>query len=199
MALRGRRRTLARWAAGALAASAVGAVCWAGARAGGAAFGVPEAHRAAAERLVGSDGRPVSLRSGPRLVVFGYAGCADRCPLALRRLSDAVGTRAGVAAGERRSRPRVTFVDVDPWHDSPAVLARYAAHFPGVEGVRGDPAALAANEAALGMRPVTRPRDVAAHDTRVFVLDRAGVLVGTLSADELGSEARARIRALLHE
>lgn len=186
-----------RWAAGALAASAVGAVCWAGARAGGAAFGLPEAHRAAAERLVGSDGRPVSLRSGPRLVVFGYAGCADRCPLALRRLSDAVGTRAGTDTGERRLRPRVTFVDVDPWNDSPAVLARYAAHFPGVEVLRGDPAALAANERALGLRAVTRPEEVAAHDTRVFVLDRDGVLVGVLTPEMLAGDLPARVRSLL--
>jgi cytochrome oxidase Cu insertion factor (SCO1/SenC/PrrC family) len=180
-----------RWAAGALAASAAAAICWLGARAGDGAFGLPRAHRAAEQRLAGSDGRPVSLRSGPRLVVFGYAGCAERCPLTLRQLGDAV------AAGEPGSRPRVTFVDVDPWNDSAVVLARYVAHFRGVEGVRGDPAALAAHERALGMRPVTRPEDVAAHDTRVFVLDRAGVLVGVLRSEMPASDVRARVRALL--
>lgn len=183
-----------RWAAGALAASAAAGICWLGGRSGDGAFGLPQAHRAAEQRLIGGDGRPVSLRNGPRLVVFGYAGCADRCPLTLRQLGDAV---AGLAEGERRSRPRVTFVDVDPWNDSPAVLARYVAHFRAAEGVRGDPAALAANERALGMRAVTRPEDVASHDARVFVLDRTGVLVGVLPPEMLESGVRARLRGLL--
>jgi cytochrome oxidase Cu insertion factor (SCO1/SenC/PrrC family) len=131
------------------------------------------------------------LAEGPRLVVFGYVGCAERCPLTLRALSEAV-------ASERAARAvRVTFVDVDPWNDSRSVVTRYVAHFPDVEGLTGDAAALVANEVALGIQPVTRPADVGAHDARVFMLDREGVLIGVLMPDRAADDLRLRLRAML--
>lgn len=158
-------------------------VCWAGARAGGAEIGVPQAHRASEVPLVSTDGQQVRLADGPRIVVFGYVGCAERCPLTLEALSRAAEARPGRFA-------RITFVDCDPWTDSRGVVRRYVRHFPGVQGVTGDARALAANEVALGMWPISRREDVAAHDTRIFVVDGRGVLIAAL-APEQSSDALA--------
>jgi cytochrome oxidase Cu insertion factor (SCO1/SenC/PrrC family) len=177
---------------GMLASGAVAAVCWLAARSGGDVPTTPQAHRAADVPLSTADGRRVRLAEGPRLVVFGCVGCAERCPLTLRALSAAVTSERAL-----RAVPRVTFVDVDPWNDSRSLVTRYIAHFPGVEGLTGDAAALVANEAALGMQPVTRPADVAAHDTRIFILDRDGVLVGVVTQDPTVDDLRVRLRAAL--
>jgi cytochrome oxidase Cu insertion factor (SCO1/SenC/PrrC family) len=176
----------------ALAAAGVlgaGALCWLGARTGADGFGAAVAHRADGAPLRGVDGRAVSLARGPRVVVFGYAGCADRCPLTVRALH--------AALAHAPSGVRLTFVDVDPWHDSPAAVARYVRAFGDVEGATGDAGRLVAAEAALGMRPVTSPADVADHDARAFVLDAGGVLVGALTPPIVPAEAGERIATML--
>ena len=194
----GARQAILRVLAGALALTALAAVCWLGARSGADGFRFAAVHRASETPLVrASDGAPVSLARGPRLVVFGYVGCAERCPLTLRTLSDAVAPGAGADERARNAagKPvRVTFVDVDPWHDSREVIARYAARFAGVEAATGDVGVLVANETALGMRPIARPEDVAAHETRVFVLDGDGVLVGSLDPDMRANDVRRYVR-----
>jgi cytochrome oxidase Cu insertion factor (SCO1/SenC/PrrC family) len=185
------RGTAVRALATAAGLGALAAVCWASARGGPDGFRFAAVHRASETPLVrAADGGALPLARGPRLVVFGYAGCAERCPLTLRTLTQA-------AAKQRTPRMRVTFVDVDPWHDSRAAVARYTAHFGDVDGATGDVGALVANETALGMRPIARPEDVAAHETRVFVLDESGVLVASLdpemSADDVGRYLRREL------
>ena len=177
-------------AAAVVVALALAGVCWAGACIGGAAIGVPEAHRASDVPLVSTDGRQVRLTDGPRIVVFGYVGCAERCPLTLEALSRAAQARPGRFA-------RITFVDCDPWTDSRGVVGRYVRHFPGVQGVTGDARALVANEVALGMWPVARREDVAAHDTRLFVLDGKGILVAALVPEQSSDELASRVEAAL--
>ncbi|HEY0395379.1 MAG TPA: SCO family protein [Candidatus Elarobacter sp.] len=194
----GARRAVLRVLAGALGLTALAGVSWLGARSGADGFRFAAVHRASETPLVrASDGAPVSLARGPRLVVFGYVGCAERCPLTLRTLTDAVAPGAGVNEPGRNAAAtsvRVTFVDVDPWHDGRGVVARYAARFGGVEAATGAIGVLVANETALGMRPIARPEDVAAHETRVFVLDADGVLVGSLDADMRADDVRRYLR-----
>jgi cytochrome oxidase Cu insertion factor (SCO1/SenC/PrrC family) len=171
-------------------ALALAGVCWAAARIGGAAIGVPEAHRASDVPLVSTDGRQVRLADGPRIVVFGYVGCAERCPLTLEALSRTAQARPGRFA-------RITFIDCDPWMDSRDLVRRYVRHFPGVQGVTGDARALVANEVALGMWPVARREDVAAHDTRIFVLDGKGILIAALAPERSSDELASRVGAVL--
>jgi cytochrome oxidase Cu insertion factor (SCO1/SenC/PrrC family) len=182
---------IARVLAGGAVLAAMAFLCWIAARAGPELIGAAGAYHAADTPLTGTEGAPVRLAQGPRLVVFGYVGCADRCPLTLRTLS-------GIGFSHRAGRSvRVTFVDIDPWRDTRARVDRYVAHFGDVQGAVGELAALEANEAALGVHPVTRLDDVAAHDTRIFVLDRDGVLVGALSADMARDDIRAIVRRRL--
>jgi cytochrome oxidase Cu insertion factor (SCO1/SenC/PrrC family) len=150
------------------------------------------AHRRRASEvpLLATDGRTVRLADGPRVIVFGYVGCADWCPLTLGALSRA-------AAARPARFPRITFVDCDPWTDSVAVVRRYVRHFPGVQGATGDARSLVANEVALGMRPISRPAEVADHDSRVFVVDREGVLVGTIAPSQPSGDLASRLEAIL--
>lgn len=159
----------------ALITIALAALCWLAASTGGDSVAVPLAYRAADVPLVAVNGRSTRLASGPRLVVFGYVGCAERCTITLRILSTAVAKERAAHAS------RVTFVDINPWQDTRTAIAAYIANFPGVEAVTGSPAALVANEVALGMQPVIRPADVTGHDTRIFVVDAGGVLVRVLN------------------
>lgn len=175
---------------GALAVLAVAAACWLSARTGAGDIATPQAYRASEVPLLATDSRQVRLADGPRVVVFGYVGCADWCPVTLGALSRMATARPG-------RFPHITFVDCDPWNDSPAIVRRYVRHFPGVEGATGDAPSLVANEVALGMRPVTRPDDVAAHDSRIFVVDREGVLVGTIAPSLPSGDLASRVEAIL--
>ena len=76
--------------------------------------------------LINRDGRPVTLASlagAPWIADFVFTRCAASCPMMTARLA-----RLGkeLPAGEQVRRVSFT---VDPVHDTPEVLARYAATF----------------------------------------------------------------------
>ncbi len=80
---------------------------------------------------------------------FGFVNCPDVCPTTLAQLAD---VRRQVAAGPDARPPEVVMVSVDPGRDTPAVLARYVAHFdPSFTGVTGDPASIGTLTDALGV------------------------------------------------
>jgi len=165
-------------------------------------------------RLVDPAGRAVTLadyRGRPVLVFFGYTRCTDFCPLTLDRLSRAVrelGPKAGGA--------RIVLVTVDPAHDTPAALAGYVARFGGrVEGLTGDPAALAAAwraysvHVAPGVAPPAAMEHGAhpaspssaltpevAHSGVVYGIDRNGALRVVLPDGATDGETKDDIRAL---
>jgi protein SCO1/2 len=94
------------------------------------------------ERLVDQFGHPVppsELASRWLLVYFGYSQCSDICPMALTRMSEAL-----TQLGEDGEMLLPLFVTLDPAHDTPQVLRRYAAHFsPRLRALTGTPAAVA--------------------------------------------------------
>jgi len=94
------------------------------------------------ERLIDQFGHPVppSELSGRWLLVyFGYSQCPDFCPMALTRMTEVL-TQLG---GDGKALLPI-FVTLDPAHDTPLVLRRYAAHFsPRLRALTGTPAAVA--------------------------------------------------------
>jgi protein SCO1 len=75
--------------------------------------------------LTNQDGKPVALkglRGKVLAITFIYANCADTCPLLTAKMA-ALQDRLGTAFG-----PKIYFlsITVDPEHDTPEVLKRYA-------------------------------------------------------------------------
>jgi protein SCO1/2 len=70
-----------------------------------------------------------------KLLYFGYTHCPDECPLALAKLSSALGK----LSPEQRKHFRILFVSVDPARDTPAVMKSYVTAFtPEMVGLSGD-------------------------------------------------------------
>lgn len=61
------------------------------------------------------------------LLYFGYTHCPDECPTTMADIAVALKQLAAV-----RARTTVVFVTTDPARDSPAVLKKWLAHYPGV-------------------------------------------------------------------
>jgi cytochrome oxidase Cu insertion factor (SCO1/SenC/PrrC family) len=168
---------------------------WFAARSATSGIQEPRAHAAPNVLLRADDGTAIRLtrQAAPTIVVFGYAGCADICPLTLRAVSRAI------AESSYRRKPRVLFVDVDPGTDSADVVRRFVGHFPGVRGIVGDARNVAALESALDLAPTVRRGSALDHDGRVFVLDRSGTLLGTLAPGASVPAIRSSLRTMLRQ
>jgi protein SCO1/2 len=124
------------------------------------------------------DGGRVTVGVGqdlPTVLTFLYTTCPlpEFCPATTRRLQELQDRLTGVPA-------RLVAVTIDPAHDTPEVLTRYAASvgarpdrwvFGRLEGAELERLAAAA---ALSVAPGTRTIE---HNTRFLVLDKAGVLI----------------------
>lgn len=81
--------------------------------------------------LVDTSGRAYDLQARTQgrltLLYFGYTHCPDECPTTMADIAIALKQLAGV-----RARTTVVFVTTDPARDSPAVLKKWLAHYPGV-------------------------------------------------------------------
>ncbi|MDZ7644092.1 MAG: SCO family protein [Woeseiaceae bacterium] len=112
----------------------------------------PEPRPLPAFRLTGDDGEPftrASLQGGWHLLFFGFTHCPDVCPATLQQLAV---VRRRLAADTDGPLPGIVLISVDPERDTPAVLADYVANFgDAVRGVTGDPAAIEALAADLGI------------------------------------------------
>ena len=124
--------------------------------------------------LTATDGRTVSsadLAGRVRLETFIYTRCQDACPLVsakLARLQRRLATRGLLGA-----RVLLASITLDPAHDSPAALARYAAGF-GADPrawlyLRGTPAETRRLRAAYG--DPARPGQELAHADLIFLID----------------------------
>lgn len=133
--MRNDRRILGPLAA-LVAALGVGTLAALGAAGRFAGEPLPVLGRVPAFSLVDQAGRPVtgeSLRGQVVVTSFIYTTCPDVCPTISARMAS-LGAR--VAADRRlASRVRLVSISVDPDHDTPAVLAEYAARF-GADGER---------------------------------------------------------------
>jgi len=101
--------------------------------------------------LRAQDGAPFGrdrLAGHYTLLFLGYTNCPDVCPTTLL---DLAGARRALAGLPGALQPAVVMLSVDPARDTPAVLARYLAHFdPSFVGVSGPDEALQAWAHALG-------------------------------------------------
>lgn len=76
------------------------------------------------------------------IMFFGYTHCPDFCPATLAALNNAF-RRMGRDNPEFAAHTQVVFVSVDPFRDSPPVLADFIAHFnPDFIGATGSPSEL---------------------------------------------------------
>ncbi len=81
--------------------------------------------------LTDTSGHPYDLGARTKnrltLLYFGYTHCPDECPTTMADIAIALKQLAAV-----RTRTTVVFVTTDPARDSPAVLKKWLAHYPGV-------------------------------------------------------------------
>ncbi len=138
-----------------------------------------------------NDGKAVAgsdYRGKVTLLYFGYTYCPDVCPMTLSNIAQVV-----KSLGPSASSVRVLFVTVDPNRDTLQILKRYVAAFgPQVDGLRGDPNALAAlarrYRVAYSVTPATPGQAYeVTHSSGIYVFDKSGaprLLVSSLSGDK---------------
>lgn len=119
------------------------------------------------------------------MLYFGYTYCPDVCPTTLSNIARIL-DRLGPDAADMR----VLFVTVDPNRDTLALLKEYTDAFaPQIDGLRGDPGALAAlakrYRVSYSVQPATADHEYeVSHGSAVYVFDRGGrirLLVSSLS------------------
>jgi protein SCO1/2 len=128
----------------------------------------------------GESFRLSALRGKVVLLFFGYTYCPDICPTALKDIQFVFDRM-----GDRSDEVRFIFITVDPARDDPERLRTYLGGFDDTfTGLTGSPSDLAevyadyAVEVAFGPAAGTGGYDVE-HTSRIFVIDREGLLVET--------------------
>jgi protein SCO1/2 len=137
---------------------------------------------------------PQDLRGRPFAVFFGFTNCPDVCPTTLLEMSNLL-----VDLGPDGDRLRIFFITVDPERDTVEHLFRYLASFDRrITALTGSPVEIAAVAHAFNAfyeRVETKGGDYTMnHSTKVFVMDRYGLLAGTFDT----TTAPAGQRDLLH-
>jgi len=146
------------------------------------------------------DGRPhdaATYRGRPFVVVFGFTNCPDVCPTALLELSNLM-----QELGPSADRLGVFFVSVDPERDTPEHLREYLSAFDRrIVGLTGDAFQILATATAFNAyfeRTSTSGGDYAFdHSTRLYVVDRYGLLARTMPASMEGPQKRAVLARVL--
>lgn len=149
--------------------------------------------------LTGTDGKPFSSRQlagKPYAFFFGFTACPDVCPTTLARL-----TRLRSRVGKGEQGFAIVLVSVDPERDTPAVMARYAGLFGApVIALTGSATAIEQVKKQFGVYSQKTPAaggDYAVdHTATVFLLDRAGKFVATISPTEGDEAALAKLERL---
>ena len=148
--------------------------------------------------LTGSDGQPfASSRLGgkPAAIFFGFTHCPDVCPTTLARL-----TKLRRQAGSDDAFS-IVFISVDPERDKPEDVGRYAALFnTPVIGLTGSPAQIEQVKKQFGVYSAKAPQAGGGysvdHTSTVFLMDRNGRFVATLSPEEGGAVALDKLRRI---
>ena len=149
--------------------------------------------------LIGSDGQPFNssrLTGKPAAVFFGFTNCPDVCPTTLARLAK---LRQQLGKGENGFS--IVFISVDPERDRPDDVGRYTALFnTPIIGLTGSPAQVEQVKKQFGVYSAKVPVEGGGysvdHTATVFLLDRNGSFVATLSPDEGDSPALDKLRRI---
>ena len=147
--------------------------------------------------LVGSDGRPFAssrLAGKPFAIFFGFTHCPDVCPTTLARL-----TRLRSQLGQGDGSFAIVFVSVDPERDGPAEVGAYAGLFnTPIIGLTGTPAQIEQVKKQYAVYSAKAPQPGGGysvdHTASVFVMDRNGQFVATLSPEESDAVALAKLK-----
>jgi protein SCO1 len=147
--------------------------------------------------LVGADGKPFAssrLAGKPFAIFFGFTHCPDVCPTTLARL-----TRLRRVLGKGEDALAIVFVSVDPERDGPAEVGAYAKLFDTpVIGLTGTPAQIERVKKQYAVFSAKAPQpggDYSVdHSASVFVMDKAGQFVATISPEESDATALAKLR-----
>ena len=150
--------------------------------------------------LVGSDGQPFPssrLSGKPAAVFFGFTHCPDVCPTTLARL-----TKLRKQLGKGDGSFSIVFITVDPERDRPEEVGRYATLFETpVVGLTGSQAQIDRVKQQFGVfsqKVPTPDGDYSVdHTATVFLLDRNGKFVATLSPEEGNDAAIAKLRRVI--
>jgi protein SCO1/2 len=150
--------------------------------------------------LTGSDGKPFSsarLAGKPFAIFFGFTRCPDTCPTTLARL-----TRLRKQLPHGDASLAIVFVTVDPERDTAAEVGRYSELFGSpVIGLTGTPAVIeqVKKEFSVYSRKVpTSGGDYTVdHTATVFLMDRRGRFVTSISPDESDQVALQTLQRVL--
>jgi len=150
-------------------------------------------------RLTDQNGRTVTeqdFKGAPFLVFFGFTHCPDVCPTTLFEVSEILRT-----LGPDAARVRVAFITVDPERDTPTALKNYLSSFdPHMEGLTGDPAAIAAVTKAYRVYYKKVPLDegyTMDHTAIVYLMDKDGNFVSPFNLKRTAEAAAADLRRYL--
>jgi protein SCO1 len=149
--------------------------------------------------LTGSDGKPFAsarLNGRPAAIFFGFTHCPDVCPTTLARL---VKLRRQLGKGDEALS--IVFISVDPERDGPAEVGSYATLFNApVIGLTGSPADIERVKKQFGGYAAKAPQPGGGysvdHSAAVFLMDRDGKFVATLSPEEGDSVALDKLRRI---
>ena len=147
--------------------------------------------------LTGSDGKPFPssrLNGKPAAIFFGFTNCPDVCPTTLARL---VKLRRQLGRGDEAMS--IVFVSVDPDRDGPAEVGGYAELYGApVVGLTGSKPQIERVKKQFGVfsQKVEQPAGGYSvdHTASVFLMDRNGRFVATLSPEEGDSVALDKMR-----
>jgi protein SCO1/2 len=149
--------------------------------------------------LTAGDGKPFPssrLNGKPAAIFFGFTNCPDVCPTTLARL---VKLRRQLARGDEALS--IVFITVDPERDGPAEVGGYAGLFNApVVGLTGSPADIERVKKQFGAfsQKVEQPGGGYSvdHTASVFLMDRNGQFVATLSPEEGDAVALEKLKRL---
>lgn len=154
------------------------------------------------DKLMRHDGTRFDLsgiRGRPSAIFFGYTHCPDVCPTTLLEM-----TQHLEALGPDGDRLAVLFVSVDPERDTAEHLRTYVGSFdPRIVALTGAPLEIAAVAHAFGAtydrvegKGGSYTMD---HTTKVFLLDRYGLVASHLERRQTLKDQRAALKKLMSQ
>jgi protein SCO1 len=154
--------------------------------------------------LTAADGKPFAssrLNGKPAAIFFGFTNCPDVCPTTLARL---VKLRRQLGQGDQAQRDQamsIVFITVDPERDGPAEVGSYAGLFNApVIGLTGSAADIERVKKQFGVfsQKVDQPGGsyTVDHTASVFLMDKNGHFVATLSPEEGDAVALEKLKRI---
>lgn len=139
------------------------------------------------------------IKGRPAAIFFGYTHCPDVCPTTLLEM-----TQHLEQLGKDGDKLKVLFVSVDPERDTAPHLKEYLSSFdPRIIALTGSPLEIAAAAHGLGAAfEKVASKDgsyTMDHTTKVFLLDRYGLVASHLESTQPQSDQRKALRKLLEQ